>query len=184
MNHAVAPPPPLPHPQAILLTAYEKMAVGEPGNAELAAAVGEVWERYARFMDAELQQRAVEYAGLAARPPVAAAALQPLPKWDKRTSLLLRRLAEKEVRSAGWAGGHVCHGRVTLRLFLWAASGERLSAPWHLRKRLCASPVLSADLPFAGQLTAAPLPHHWPLAGRRGGRAARAAGLAAGAAGG
>lgn len=58
-------------------------------------------------MDAELAQRAVEYRGLSARADVAAAAVQPLPKWEKRTSLLLRRLAEKEVGARpalGWAG--------------------------------------------------------------------------------
>ncbi len=42
----------------------------------------------------------MEYRGLAARRDVARAAVQPLPKWEKRTSLLLRRLAEKEVRGA------------------------------------------------------------------------------------
>lgn len=64
---------------------------------------------HVQYMDAELQQRAVEYRGLSARQAVAAAALQPLPKWDKRTSLLLRRLAEKEVcglwEERVWVGG-------------------------------------------------------------------------------
>ena len=59
-------------------------------------------------LDAELAQRAVEYRGLAARLDVARAAVKPLPKWEKRASLLLRRLAEKEVRPAGL---EACAGR-------------------------------------------------------------------------
>lgn len=76
---------------------YEKFAVAEPDNAALKVAVDAVLERYAATLDAELAQRAVEYRGLTTRRAVAAAAVQPLPKWEKRTSLLLRRLAEKEV---------------------------------------------------------------------------------------
>jgi hypothetical protein len=76
--------------------------VAEPGNAPLREAVEAVMQRYAATLDAELAQRAVEYRGLAARGDVAAAALQPLPKWERRASLLLRRLAEKEV--GGWVG--------------------------------------------------------------------------------
>jgi hypothetical protein len=84
--------------QAILMTAFEKMVVNDPGNAELKAAVDDIFERYSRFTDAELQQRAVEYRSLGLRQDVASAAVQPLPAFEKRMSLLLRRLAEKEVR--------------------------------------------------------------------------------------
>ena len=49
-------------------------------------------------MEAELQQRAVEYWGLGERPDVAKQNVLPMPPWEKRTSLLLRRLAEREVR--------------------------------------------------------------------------------------
>lgn len=48
-------------------------------------------------MDAELQQRAVEYWGLGSRPDVAKQNVLPMPHWEKRKSLLLRRLAEREV---------------------------------------------------------------------------------------
>ncbi|GAB4815001.1 hypothetical protein N2152v2_002047 [Parachlorella kessleri] len=89
-----------PETKAILLTAYEKMLVSDPDSAALRQAVAEVYERYSQYMDPELQQRAVEYRGLAERPGAAAAALQPLPKWDRKTSLLLRRLAEKEGEEA------------------------------------------------------------------------------------
>ncbi len=50
-------------------------------------------------MDAELQQRAVEYGGLATRPAVAKQNVLPMPRWEHRKSLLMRRLAEKQVGS-------------------------------------------------------------------------------------
>lgn len=86
--------------KAILLTAFEKMVVAEPDNGTLRQAVDDVLRRYSRFMDAELQQRAVEYGALAARLPMARTALAPLPHWEKRSSLLLRRLAEREGEEA------------------------------------------------------------------------------------
>lgn len=49
-------------------------------------------------MDADLQQRAVEYKGLEKRVDVALRNVQAMPPWLKRRSLLLRRMAEKEVR--------------------------------------------------------------------------------------
>lgn len=50
-----------------------------------------------RFMDSELQQRAVEYLGLERRPDVASRNVVNMPPWEKRKSLLLRRMAEREV---------------------------------------------------------------------------------------
>lgn len=52
-----------------------------------------------RYMDADLQQRAVEYKGLERRVDVALRSVQAMPPWLKRRSLLLRRMAEKDVRS-------------------------------------------------------------------------------------
>lgn len=51
-----------------------------------------------RFMDAELQQRAVEYLGLERRPDVAQRNVVGMPPWEKRKSLLLRRMADREVQ--------------------------------------------------------------------------------------
>ena len=48
-------------------------------------------------MDVELQQRAVEYLSLERRPELARANVTPMPPWEKRKSLLLRRMAEREV---------------------------------------------------------------------------------------
>ena len=52
-------------------------------------------------MDVELQQRAVEYAGLEQRPAVAHRNVTAMPPWEKRKSLLLRRFAKREVRFSG-----------------------------------------------------------------------------------
>ena len=49
------------------------------------------------LLPADLQQRAVEFAGLLAHPDVARRNVTAMPKWEKRRSLLLRRMAEKEV---------------------------------------------------------------------------------------
>jgi AP-2 complex subunit alpha len=90
-------PAALPETKAMMLTAYEKLqASAGAGDVELKTSVGEVLDRYSSAADAELQQRAVEYRGLSSRPDAAAVALQPLPPWEKRASLLLRRLAEKQ----------------------------------------------------------------------------------------
>jgi len=82
--------------KAMMLTAYEKLRAAAPDDASLAAQVANVMERYSAAADSELQQRATEYLGLSARVGAASMALQPLPPWEKRTSLLLRRLAERE----------------------------------------------------------------------------------------
>ena len=50
-----------------------------------------------RFMDVELQQRAVEYMSLERKPDLARSTVVAMPPWEKRKSLLLRRMAEREV---------------------------------------------------------------------------------------
>ena len=83
--------------QGLLLSAYLKMLLADPNDAQLRQQVGAVYERYSHFMDADLQQRAVEYQGLLKHPDVASRNVTAMPKWEKRKSLLLRRMAEKEV---------------------------------------------------------------------------------------
>ena len=56
-----------------------------------------MWGAHTRYMDVELQQRAVEYLSLERRPELARANVTPMPPWEKRKSLLLRRMAEREV---------------------------------------------------------------------------------------
>lgn len=83
--------------QGLLLSAYLKMLLADPNDEQLLQQVGAVYERYSHFMDADLQQRAVEYQGLLKRPDVANRNVTAMPKWEKRKSLLLRRMAEKDV---------------------------------------------------------------------------------------
>lgn len=45
----------------------------------------------------ELQQRAVEYLNLEKNPELARNNVTAMPPWEKRKSLLLRRMAEREV---------------------------------------------------------------------------------------
>eukprot|EP00891_Asterochloris_glomerata_P007006 jgi/Astpho2/7006/fgenesh1_pm.00107_%23_19_t len=82
--------------KGLLLSAYLKMLLSDPENAKLQQLVGDVFDRYSRYIDADLQQRAVEFAGLLAHPDVARRNVTAMPKWEKRRSLLLRRMAEKE----------------------------------------------------------------------------------------
>ena len=83
--------------QGLLLSAYLKMLLADPNDAQLRQQISAVYERYSHFMDADLQQRAVEYQGLMKHPDVASRNVTAMPKWEKRKSLLLRRMAEHEV---------------------------------------------------------------------------------------
>lgn len=89
--------------QGLLLSAYLKMLLADPNDAQLRQQISAVYERYSHFMDADLQQRAVEYQGLMKHPDVASRNVTAMPKWEKRKSLLLRRMAEKEVGLVGRA---------------------------------------------------------------------------------
>ena len=48
----------------------------------------------------ELQQRAVEYMSLERKPDLARSNVVAMPPWEKRKSLLLRRMAAREVRES------------------------------------------------------------------------------------
>lgn len=75
------------------------MLLADPNDDQLRQQISAVYERYSHFMDADLQQRAVEYMGLMKHPDVASRNVTAMPKWEKRKSLLLRRMAEKDVRA-------------------------------------------------------------------------------------
>jgi AP-2 complex subunit alpha len=81
--------------KAMLLNCYEKMALRMEDH-ELQA-VKETLELEANTLDTEIQQRATEYKELLRHPDAAKIALQPLPLWEMRDSVLLRKLVEKEV---------------------------------------------------------------------------------------
>ena len=55
--------------------------------------------RHKKYLDPELQQRAMEYDGLSKDEAVGRRNVLPLPHWEKRKSLLFRRLAQREVPS-------------------------------------------------------------------------------------
>jgi len=76
--------------RGVALTAFLKIARDQPA---LRPDLDALLARFARHGDPDLQQRAVEYAGLEARPAAAAAGLAPLPPWDRRRSALVRRMA-------------------------------------------------------------------------------------------
>eukprot|EP00878_Enallax_costatus_P024930 GHUV01026636.1.p1 GENE.GHUV01026636.1~~GHUV01026636.1.p1 ORF type:complete len:670 (+),score=220.90 GHUV01026636.1:292-2301(+) len=80
--------------KGLLLTAYLKMLLSDPGNEALKSEVTDVFSRYSRQLDPELQQRSAEYLVLAQNPSSAAASyVLPMPKWEGRESALLKRLA-------------------------------------------------------------------------------------------
>ena len=81
--------------KAMLLNCYEKMAL-RMEDQELQA-VKETLELEANTLDTEIQQRATEYKELLRHPEAAKIALQPLPLWEMRDSVLLRKLVQKEV---------------------------------------------------------------------------------------
>ena len=102
--------------KGMLLTALLKVEiaanVADPSSS-LKEELDLVLSRYASSADPDLQQRAVEYRGLASRPEVAArdVGLQ-LPPWEQRRSGLLRRMAAGggsaaavAAASSGGAGG-------------------------------------------------------------------------------
>lgn len=47
--------------QGLLMTAFIKLYLLDPQNADLRHKVVDLFEKYQKFMDVELQQRAVEY---------------------------------------------------------------------------------------------------------------------------
>ncbi len=63
-----------------------------PRDPSLTQQCQALFAKYSTFMDAELQQRALEYNALSVRPTVAQQNLQPMPRWEIKRSLLLRKL--------------------------------------------------------------------------------------------
>ncbi|BDA41202.1 AP-2 complex subunit alpha-1 [Coccomyxa sp. Obi] len=82
--------------KGLLLTTYLKFLIADPGDTNLKALAEDVFNKYSRYMDVELQQRAVEYLSLEKQPELARANVTAMPPWEKRKSLLLRRMAERE----------------------------------------------------------------------------------------
>jgi AP-2 complex subunit alpha len=92
--------------KAILLSAYAKMQNLYP---ELKSIVVPVFEAHVNNIDAELQQRAVEYLNLpSVSEEVQLAVLEPMPEFPVRASHLEEKLRKQEVRAgrAHWRAQH------------------------------------------------------------------------------
>eukprot|EP00198_Chlamydomonas_reinhardtii_P001583 XP_001690919.1 alpha-adaptin [Chlamydomonas reinhardtii] len=92
--------------KGLLMTALLKIYLLEPTNATLSRDVRELFDRYKRFMDAELQQRATEYLqALAANPQAATTSfILPMPAWQIRESSLIKRLQPEGSEATGEGG--------------------------------------------------------------------------------
>lgn len=78
--------------RAMLLNCYEKMRTRAADNAALSKTIDAVMDSEQRSIDPEVQQRALEYSALACNPRLAATALETLPPWQVKNSVLLRKL--------------------------------------------------------------------------------------------
>ena len=87
----------LPAPaKATVLNCYEKMRSREKESSELAKNIEDLLDSEAKSMNPEIQQRALEYKALCNNPDIASIALQTLPEWEVKKSVLLRKLVGKD----------------------------------------------------------------------------------------
>ncbi|CAI5989054.1 unnamed protein product, partial [Closterium sp. NIES-64] len=87
--------------RALMLSAYVKLAVRSPPDDALHGKLMAIFTRYESSVDAEVQQRAVEYASLCRRGgPAMADIVADMPKFPQRESSLLRRAPDNEGDSA------------------------------------------------------------------------------------
>eukprot|EP00897_Mesotaenium_endlicherianum_P000511 jgi/Mesen1/10460/ME000082S09968 len=81
--------------KALFLSAYAKILCHtQPPDAELQESVLSVFRRHESNVDAEVQQRAVEYLALGARGPAMADVLAEMPKFPERQSALEKQAAQ------------------------------------------------------------------------------------------
>lgn len=78
--------------KGVLLNSYEKMRARMEDHDPSAKKIDEVLETASELLDAEVQQRAVEYKLLNKNRNAMKIALQPLPQWEVKGSVLLRKL--------------------------------------------------------------------------------------------
>ncbi|CAI5537634.1 unnamed protein product [Closterium sp. Naga37s-1] len=87
--------------RALMLSAYVKLAVRSLPDDALHGKLMAIFTRYESSVDAEVQQRAVEYASLCRRGgPAMADIVADMPKFPQRESSLLRRAPDNEGDSA------------------------------------------------------------------------------------
>lgn len=78
--------------RAMILNCYEKMRYRSP-NSGIVAEIDNLMNVESRSIDAEVQQRANEYKVLGSNPEASTIAMQTLPTWELKNSVLLRKLA-------------------------------------------------------------------------------------------
>ena len=104
----------------------------------------------------ELQQRAVEYMSLERRPELARSNVVAMPPWEKRKSLLLRRMAAREVITSNFptltlervpersADCCCCAAWLTVRCLLHTPTPTLERAPGRSASRCCCAARLCA----------------------------------------
>ncbi|KAK9690130.1 hypothetical protein RND81_09G107100 [Saponaria officinalis] len=86
---------------AILLSTYAKILMHmEHPDPELQKQIGAVFHKYESCIDAEIQQRAVEYLALCKKGAALADILAEMPKFPERQSALIKKAEDVEVDSA------------------------------------------------------------------------------------
>ncbi|GAQ92348.1 adapitin protein [Klebsormidium nitens] len=80
--------------KSLLLTAYIKLLLHAPPDPALRDQVLAVFTKYGSALDAEVQQRAVEYFALASRGPGMADIVAEMPKFPERASALEKRVVD------------------------------------------------------------------------------------------
>lgn len=81
--------------RAMMLNCYEKMRRRNPDD-KIAAEIDSIMDIESRSIDAEVQQRANEYKVMSSNSEALRIAMQTLPTWEVKNSVLLRKLAGNE----------------------------------------------------------------------------------------
>ena len=85
--------------KGLILSAFAKIETRNPDDAEVIEAIKEIFRRYGTIPDAELQQRAVEYAALSGMKE-AATVMALMPKFPERESSLLKLMAAETAENS------------------------------------------------------------------------------------
>ena len=85
-----------PEAKAMFLNCYEKMRSRSEADSEVAQKIDDLMVHESKNIDPEVQQRAVEYSSLCSNSNIAKIALQTLPPWEMKKSVLLRKLVGNE----------------------------------------------------------------------------------------
>jgi len=139
--------------KGLILSAFAKIATRNPDDAEVTQSVAEIFRRYGSTPDAELQQRAVEYAALAGKKE-AGTVMAAMPKFPERESALLKLIAAETEGSAlplAGAGRGRPNTDASADALPPTQSGDLLGLDDAIEAPPAAIPVDALTLPSAGQ---------------------------------